>query len=133
MDMVLKRDHPRLPLPIEVTKYVDVIYVSVLTPQRSFSRFVAGALSIMITVADPDIMKRGGLKCLELKNQLPTKNDDWDPSRDLLAGAAEAVYEWSGSGADPGLGIAGPEQCAPRGQRLGGSGGMPPPQESFEF
>ena len=62
---------------------------------------------------------------------MPTKNDDWDSSRDLLAGAVEAVYERSGSGADPGLGIAGREQCARRGQRLGGSGGMLP-QEIFE-
>ena len=52
---------------------------------------------IIMSVADPDIMKRGGLKYIELKNQLPTKNDDWDSSRNLLAGAAEAVYEWCGS------------------------------------
>ena len=57
---------------------------------------------------------------------MPAKNDDWDSSRDLLAGATEAVYEWSGSGADPELRIADLEQCARRGQRLGGSGGMPP-------
>ena len=43
-------------------------------------------------------MKRGGLKHLELKNQLPTKNDDWDSSRNLLAGAAEALYKCPGSG-----------------------------------
>ena len=44
MDMALKRsqiDHPHLPFPIDVTKYVDVIYVSVIVrvPQRSVSRF----------------------------------------------------------------------------------------------
>ena len=44
MDMALTRsqiDHPRLPLPIDVTKYVDVIYASVLAcaPQRSVSKF----------------------------------------------------------------------------------------------
>ena len=44
MDMALKQsqiNHPHLPLSIDVTKYVDIIYMSVLAhaPQRSVSRF----------------------------------------------------------------------------------------------
>ena len=34
----------------------------------------------------------------------------------VFVGAAEAVYEWSGSGVNPGLLIAGPKQCARRAQ-----------------
>ena len=44
----------------------------------------------------------------------------------LCTGTAEAVYERSGSASDPGLRIAGAEQCGRRAQRLRVSGGMPP-------